>query len=34
MPNEHDDRGFSAQGAVVEILERGSERFAKILIQP
>jgi hypothetical protein len=34
MRNEHDDQGFSAEGAVVEILERGGERFAKILIQP
>jgi hypothetical protein len=34
MHNEGDDRGFSAEGAVVEILERGGERFAKILIEP
>jgi hypothetical protein len=34
MQNERDERGFSAEGAVVEILERGGERFAKILIQP
>jgi hypothetical protein len=26
--------GFSAEGAVVEILERGGERFAKIVIAP
>jgi hypothetical protein len=34
MHNENDQRGFSAEGAVVEILERGGERFAKILIEP
>ena len=34
MQNERDDREFSAEGAVVEILERGGERFAKILIEP
>ena len=34
MQNERDERGFSAEGAIVEILERGGERFAKILIQP
>jgi hypothetical protein len=34
MDNERDERGFSAEGAVVEILERGGERFAKILIEP
>ena len=32
MENEHGNREFSAEGAVVEILERGGERFAKILI--
>jgi hypothetical protein len=34
MPNERDEQGFSAEGAVVEILERGGERFARILIEP
>jgi hypothetical protein len=34
MENAHDEHGFSAEGAVVEILERGGERFAKILIRP
>jgi hypothetical protein len=34
MRNERDERGFSAEGAVVEILERGGERFARILIEP
>ena len=32
MENEHGNREFSAEGAVVEILERGGARFAKILI--
>jgi hypothetical protein len=34
MDNERDEQGFSAEGAVVEILERNGERFAKILIKP
>jgi hypothetical protein len=34
MRNERDEPGFTAEGAVVEILERNGERFAKILIQP
>lgn len=34
MANERDEQGFSAEGAVVEILERGGERFARILIEP
>jgi hypothetical protein len=34
MRNEHDEPGFTTEGAVVEILERNGERFAKILIQP
>jgi hypothetical protein len=34
MQNERDQHGFSAEGAVFEILERGGERFAKILIEP
>jgi hypothetical protein len=34
MQNERDERGFSQEGAVFEILERGGERFAKILIAP
>jgi hypothetical protein len=34
MENEGGEQGFSAEGAVVEILERGGERFAKILIEP
>jgi hypothetical protein len=34
MTNETDEHGFSAEGAVVEILERNGEQFAKILIEP
>lgn len=34
MQNERDEHGFSQEGAVFEILERGGERFAKILIEP
>jgi hypothetical protein len=31
---QNGERAFSAEGAVVEILERGGERFAKIVISP
>jgi hypothetical protein len=34
MQSEHGERDFSAEGAVVEILERGGQRFAKIVIEP
>lgn len=34
MTNERSERGFSGEGAVVEILERGGERFAKIVLEP
>lgn len=34
MEDERGERGFSVEGAVVEILERGGERFAKIVIEP
>jgi hypothetical protein len=33
MQHEPDERAFSAEGAVVEILERGGERFAKIVLE-
>jgi hypothetical protein len=33
MDSDNGERGFSAEGTVVEILERGGERFAKILIE-
>jgi hypothetical protein len=34
MEHEGDTHGFSAEGRVVEILERDGERFAKIVINP
>jgi hypothetical protein len=34
MENDRNDRSFSAEGRVVEILERAGERFAKIVIEP
>lgn len=34
MANEPGGREFSGEGAVVEILERGGERFAKIVLAP
>jgi hypothetical protein len=34
MENEGREHGFWAEGAVVEILERSGERFAKILVEP
>ena len=34
MDSERDERGFSAEGAVVEILEREGTRFAKIVLEP
>src|SRR5512141_627300 len=34
MESVHSERGFSAEGAVVEILEREGTRFAKIVLQP
>lgn len=34
MAHEDGERGFSGEGAVVEILERGGERFAKIVLGP
>ena len=34
MEHEGDTRGFSAEGRVVEILEREGQRFAKIVINP
>ena len=34
MENGRSQRGFSTEGAVVEILERGGERFATIVLDP
>jgi hypothetical protein len=34
MTHEGGGRAFSTEGAVVEILERGGERFAKIVLDP
>ena len=34
MEDDHDTSGFSAEGKVVEILERGGQRFARIVIEP
>jgi len=34
MDSVQSERGFSAEGAVVEILEREGTRFAKIVLQP
>jgi hypothetical protein len=34
MDSERSERGFSAEGAVVEILEREGTRFAKIVLEP
>lgn len=34
MEDDHDTSGFAAEGKVVEILERGGQRFAKIVIEP
>ena len=34
MDYERSERGFSAEGAVVEILERDGKRFAKIVLEP
>jgi hypothetical protein len=34
MEDDRDTAGFSAEGNVVEILERGSQRFARIVIEP
>lgn len=34
MQNDRDQHGYSTEGAVFEIQERGGERFAKILIEP
>jgi hypothetical protein len=34
MDSERTERGFSAEGAVVEILERDGTRFAKIVLEP
>jgi hypothetical protein len=34
MADEGGGRGFSGEGTVVEILERGGERFAKIVLEP
>ena len=34
MDSDRDPLGFSAEGKVVEILERGGQRFAKIVIEP
>lgn len=33
MVDDHDTPGFSAEGKVVEILERGGQRFARIVIE-
>jgi len=34
MEDVHDTSGFTAEGKVVEILERGGQRFARIVIEP